>query len=359
MREERHRRRKNRRSGEREKRERENMWRGQLCGVRRLLRLRRAESECRGAYSASRSLASSAGASAPKPGERLRRLVREAELEKSPVQIVGAINAYSALMAEKKGFKALYLSGGGVAISSLGVPDLGITTLEDVCIDARRITRACPDTPLLVDIDTGFGTTIFNVRRTIQDLEALGVAGVHMEDQVVAKRCGHRPNKQIVTTQEMVHRITAAIDGRTDPSFFIMARTDALATEGLEASIERCKKYVEAGADALFIEAVTELDQYKSFAKEIPGVPLLANLTEFGKTPLFSLQELADADVSMALYPLSAFRAMSKGADKVFETLMNEGSCVPCMDHLHTREQTYAVIDYHKHEKMLDKFQAE
>jgi methylisocitrate lyase len=261
-------------------------------------------------------------------------------------------------MAEKKGHKALYLSGGGVAISSLGVPDLGITTLEDVAIDARRITRACPDTPLLVDIDTGFGTTIFNVRRTVQDLELMGVAGVHMEDQVVAKRCGHRPNKSIVSTEEMVHRITAAIDGRQDPSFLIMARTDALATEGLEASIERCKKYVEAGADALFVEAVTELDQYRAFAKALPGVPLLANLTEFGKTPLFSLPELASVDVSMALYPLSAFRAMSKAADTVFETLKKEGSCVPCMDVLHTREQTYAVIDYHKHEQMLDKFQS-
>ena len=212
---------------------------------------------------------------------------------------------------------------------------------------------------MLVDIDTGFGTTIFNVRRTIEDLESIGVAAVHMEDQVVAKRCGHRPNKQIVSTQEMVHRITTAVDARKDPSFFIMARTDALATEGLDSSIERCKAYVASGADALFVEAVTEISQYKAFAEALPGVPLLANLTEFGKTPLFGLGELAEAEVSMALYPLSAFRAMSKAADVVFETLEKEGSCLPCMDTLHTREQTYAVIDYHKHEKMLDKFQAE
>jgi len=226
-------------------------------------------------------------------------------------------------------------------------------------VDARRITRACPDTPLLVDIDTGFGSTIFNVGRTIEDMEAIGVAGVHMEDQVVAKRCGHRPNKQIVSTQEMIHRITAAVDARRDPNFFIMARTDALASEGLEAAVERCKQYVEAGADALFVEAVTELSQYEAVAKALPGVPLLANLTEFGKTPLWGLDELAKVNVDIALYPLSAFRAMSKAADIVFETLHKEGSCVPCMETLHTREDTYAVIDYHKHEQMLDKFQSE
>mmetsp|Transcript_27333 Transcript_27333/g.57905 ORF Transcript_27333/g.57905 Transcript_27333/m.57905 type:complete len:339 (+) Transcript_27333:73-1089(+) len=312
-----------------------------------------------GAGGARAAMSSSAGGSSDlTPGARLRALVQDAASSKQPLQIVGAINAYSALMAEKKGFKALYLSGGGVALSSLGVPDLGITTLEDVCIDARRITRACPATPLLVDIDTGFGTTIFNVRRTIQDVEAAGVAGVHMEDQVVAKRCGHRPNKQIVSTEEMVHRITAAVDARANPDFFIMARTDALATEGLASSIERCKAYVAAGADALFIEAVTELDQYKAFSEAIPGVPLLSNLTEFGKTPLWSLPELAESGACMALYPLSAFRAMSKGADTVFSTLLDKGSVKPCMDALHTREQTYEVIDYHKHEQMLDKFQS-
>lgn len=312
-----------------------------------------------GSRTTTRSVAPAGGSGeGSSPGAALRALVSQASAEKKPLQIVGAINAYCAQMAEKKGFKALYLSGGGVALSSLGVPDLGVTTLQDVAEDARRITRACPDTPLLVDIDTGFGTTIFNVRRTIQDMEALGVAGVHMEDQVVAKRCGHRPNKQIVSTQEMVHRITAAVDGRTDPSFFIMARTDALATEGLAPSIERCKRYVEAGADALFVEAVTSLDQYQAFSEALPGVPLLANLTEFGKTPLFSLEELASARVDMALYPLSAFRAMSKAADLAYETLAAEGTILPCMDALHTREDTYAVIDYHKAEEMLDKFQA-
>jgi len=224
-------------------------------------------------------------------------------------------------------------------------------------VDARRITRQTT-APLLVDIDTGFGTTIFNVQRTIEDMEAAGVAGVHMEDQVVAKRCGHRPNKQIVSTEEMVHRITAAVDARRDPSFFIMARTDALASEGLEASVERCKHYVAAGADALFVEAVTDLQEYKAFSEALPGVPLLSNLTEFGKTPLWSLDELSKVGVSMALYPLSAFRAMSKAADGVFETLKEQGSCVPCMDHLHTREQTYQVIDYHAWEKKLDKFQS-
>mmetsp|Transcript_5454 Transcript_5454/g.14223 ORF Transcript_5454/g.14223 Transcript_5454/m.14223 type:complete len:317 (-) Transcript_5454:25-975(-) len=302
--------------------------------------------------------AAAAGGDAPTPGQRMRALVKEAQEDKKPLQIVGTINAYCALMAEKKNFKALYLSGGGVAISSLGVPDLGVTALADVAEDARRITRVCPDTPLLVDIDTGFGPSIFNVKRTIEDLEAVGVAGVHMEDQVVAKRCGHRPNKQIVSTEEMVHRITAAVDGRRDPSFFIMARTDALATEGLEASIARCKEYVAAGADALFVEAVTELSQYQAFANELPGVPLLANLTEFGKTPLWSLPELGASHVAMALYPLSAFRAMSKAADKVFETLIQEGTQVPAMDTLHTREQTYEVIDYHKHEQTLDKYQS-
>ena len=304
------------------------------------------------------SAAMSTTASTPSPGARLRALVASASAEGGrPLQIVGAINAYCALMASRKGHEALYLSGGGVAISSLGVPDLGISTLSDVVEDARRITRVCPDTPLLVDIDTGFGPSVFNVARTVEDLEAVGVAGVHIEDQVVAKRCGHRPNKQIVSTAEMCHRIVAACDARRDPAFLIMARTDALASEGLEASIARCKAYVDAGADALFIEAVTDLDQYATFAEALPGVPLLANLTEFGKTPLWSLEELSRAKVCMALYPLSAFRAMSKAAEGVFASLRAEGSVVPVMDTLHTREQTYEVIDYHAHEKVLDKFQ--
>jgi len=270
----------------------------------------------------------------------------------TPLQIIGAINANHALLAQKAGYKAIYLSGGGVSAGSLGLPDLGISQLEDVLIDARRITDVC-DLPLLVDIDTGFGSSAFNIARTIRSLEKVGVAAVHMEDQVGAKRCGHRPNKELVTTSEMVDRIKAAVDARTDPDFIVMARTDAIASEGLDAAIERSQRYVEGGADMIFAEAVTNLADFAKF-KAATKVPVLANITEFGKTPIFTLEELRSVGVDIALYPLSAFRAMNKAADNVYRTIRTQGTQQTLIEQMQTREELYASINYHAFEQKLD-----
>ena len=270
----------------------------------------------------------------------------------TPLQIIGAINANHALLAQKAGYKAIYLSGGGVSAGSLGLPDLGISQLEDVLIDARRITDVC-DLPLLVDIDTGFGSSAFNIARTIRSLEKVGVAAVHMEDQVGAKRCGHRPNKELVSTLEMVDRIKAAVDARTDPDFIVMARTDAIASEGLDAAIERSQRYVEGGADMIFAEAVTSLADFAKF-KAATKVPILANITEFGKTPMFTLEELRSVGVDIALYPLSAFRAMNKAADNVYRTIRAEGTQQQLIEKMQTREELYASINYHAFEQKLD-----
>ena len=276
---------------------------------------------------------------------------REALTNEAPLQIAGAINAYCAMLARDSGFKSIYLSGGGVANASYGLPDLGMTSLDNVLTDAKRITDTV-DTPLLVDIDTGWGHA-FNIARTIKQMISAGVAAVHMEDQFAAKRCGHRPNKQIVSTQEMCDRIKAAVDARTDDSFVIMARTDALASEGYEAAIERACAYIEAGADMIFPEAMLELEQYKKF-KAAVNVPILANITEFGKTPLFTTQELAGADVDMVLYPLSAFRAMSQAALNTYQTLRNEGTQKDITDTMQTREQLYQHLHYHEYEDKMD-----
>jgi methylisocitrate lyase len=276
---------------------------------------------------------------------------REALQVEKPLQVVGTINAYSALLAEKAGFRAIYLSGGGVAAASLGVPDLGITTLEDVLVDARRITDAC-GLPLLVDVDTGFGSA-FNIARTVRSLIKAGAAALHMEDQLQAKRCGHRPGKSLVATEEMVDRIKAALDARSDPHFVIMARTDALAVEGLPAALERARRYVEAGADMIFAEAVGNLVDYTTFVR-VCGVPVLANITEFGKTPLFTTHQLAEAGVSLVLYPLSAFRAMSAAALRVFETLRREGSQASVVSAMQTRAELYEVLNYYAYEEKLD-----
>lgn len=249
---------------------------------------------------------------------------RNALDSETPLQLVGTINANHALLAQRAGYKAIYLSGGGVAAGSLGLPDLGISTLDDVLIDIRRITDVC-DLPLMVDADIGFGPSAFNVARTVKSIYKAGAAGLHLEDQVGAKRCGHRPNKEIVSTQEMVDRIKAAVDARVDDNFVIMARTDALAVEGLEAALERAHAYIEAGADMLFPEAITELSMYQQFVNHTQ-VPVLANLTEFGKTPLFTLDELRSVGIAIALYPLSAFRAMNKAAEQVYTTLRQEGT---------------------------------
>lgn len=273
----------------------------------------------------------------------------------SPLQVVGAVNAQHALLAERAGYKALYLSGGGVAAGSLGVPDLGITTLDDVLIDVRRITGAT-ELPLLVDIDTGFGVSAFNISRTVKEIERAGAAAIHIEDQVAAKRCGHRPNKEIVGVNEMVDRIKAAVAGRSNPDFSIMARTDAIANEGLDAAIDRAKQYVAAGADMIFPEAVTELDDYRRF-REAVGVPILANITEFGKTPLFTLTELRGAKVDIALYPLSAFRAMNKAAELVYKTIRTEGTQQHIIQHMQTRDELYQVINYYEYESTLDRYQ--
>lgn len=269
-----------------------------------------------------------------------------------PLQVVGTINANHALLAQRAGFRAIYVSGGGVSAGSLGIPDLGITNLADVLVDVGRITDVC-DLPLLVDADTGFGASAFNVARTVRSLIRAGAAAVHIEDQVGAKRCGHRPNKEIVPTAEMVDRIRAAVDARTDPDFTIMARTDALAVAGLPQAIERARAYVEAGADMIFPEAMTRLEMYAEFAQAVQ-VPILANITEFGQTPLFTVTELAGAGVSLVLYPLSAFRAMNKAAQNVYETLRREGTQRSVVPQMQTRMELYDVIGYHDFERKLD-----
>ena len=281
------------------------------------------------------------------------RAFRSAIKEESPLQVIGAINANHALLAKRAGYKAIYLSGGGVSAGSLGLPDLGISNLEDVLTDARRITDVC-SLPLLVDIDTGFGASAFNVARTIKSMERAGVAAVHMEDQVGAKRCGHRPNKEIVSVQEMVDRIKAAVDARTDENFVVMARTDALAVEGLNAAIDRALQCVEAGADMIFPEAVTQLDQYQAFVQQTK-VPVLANITEFGSTPMFTLEELKSVDVAIALYPLSAFRAMNKAAENVYASIRKNGTQQEVLHTMQTREELYASINYHSYESALDR----
>ncbi|AAQ59729.1 methylisocitrate lyase [Chromobacterium violaceum] len=281
------------------------------------------------------------------PGQRFRQAVAA----EKPLQVVGAINAYAARLAEHSGFKALYLSGGGVAASSCGIPDLGITTLEDVLIDARRITDNT-DLPLLVDIDTGWGGA-FNIARAVRSLEKAGVAAVHIEDQVQQKRCGHRPNKAIVPQDEMVDRIKAATDARRDANFVIMARTDALAVEGLDAAIARAIACVEAGADMIFPEAMTDLAMYKRFAEAVK-VPVLANITEFGATPLYTTEELAENGVSLVLYPLSAFRAMSQAALEVYGAIRRDGTQQAVLDKMQTRMELYDHLGYHEYEKKLD-----
>lgn len=282
------------------------------------------------------------------PGQRFR----DAVIEESPLQVIGAINANHALLAQRAGFKAIYLSGGGVAAGSLGLPDLGITGLEDVLIDVRRITDVC-DLPLLVDVDTGFGSSAFNVARTVKSMIKAGAAAIHIEDQVGAKRCGHRPNKEIVTQQEMVDRIKAAVDARTDDSFVIMARTDALAVEGLNSALDRAAACVEAGADMVFPEAITELDMYKLFAERV-NAPILANITEFGATPLFTVDELRTANVGLVLYPLSAFRAMNKAAENVYNAVRRDGTQKNVIDTMQTRMELYDRINYHAFEQSLD-----
>ncbi|HEI9728565.1 MULTISPECIES: methylisocitrate lyase [Serratia] len=277
---------------------------------------------------------------------------RQALSKEKPLQIAGAINANHALLAQRAGFQAIYLSGGGVAAGSLGLPDLGISTLGDVLTDIRRITDVCP-LPLLVDVDSGFGASAFNVARTVRSVSKAGAAALHIEDQVGAKRCGHRPNKAIVSTGEMVDRIKAAVDARSDPDFVIMARTDALAVEGLEAAIERAQAYVAAGADMLFPEAITELGMYRRFA-EATQVPILANITEFGATPLFTTDELRSAQVDMALYPLSAFRAMNRAAERVYRALREEGTQKSVIDTMQTRNELYESINYYLFEEKLD-----
>ena len=268
-----------------------------------------------------------------------------------PLQVAGAINAYAALLAERAGFKALYLSGAGVANASFGLPDLGMTSLNDVCEDIRRISGAT-ELPLLVDADTGWGAA-FNISRTVAEMIRAGAAGMHIEDQVAAKRCGHRPGKELVDDAEMCDRIKAAVDGRTDPKFVIMARTDAHAVEGQQAAVDRALKYVEAGADMIFAEALATLDEYKQFTQAVE-VPVLANITEFGKTPLFTTRELGDAGVRLALYPLSAFRAMSKAAERVYGELRKQGTQKGVLDTMQTRAELYDVLGYMDYEKKLD-----
>ena len=285
-------------------------------------------------------------------GQSQGKKLREAIASNNPLKIVGTINAYSALLAEKEGHNAIYLSGGGVAASSLGVPDLGISSLQDVLIDVERITNVT-SVPLLVDADTGWGGA-FNIARTVKSFINYGAAGLHIEDQVSQKRCGHRPNKEIVSTEEMVDRIKAAVDAKTDEDFVVMARTDALANEGLDAAIERAFAYQEAGADALFPEAFIELDQYKELKKSV-NIPILANITEFGKTPLFGCEELSQSGVDMVLYPLTAFRAMSKAAEEVFKEIKKSDNLESLIKNMQTRDALYDVLDYHSFEDKLDK----
>ncbi|AEY01740.1 2-methylisocitrate lyase [Oceanimonas sp. GK1] len=282
------------------------------------------------------------------PGKRFRQAVANHR----PLQVVGTINAYCAMMAEQVGHQAIYLSGGGIANASYGLPDLGITTLNDVLEDVRRVTAAS-GLPLLVDIDTGFGGA-FNIARTIKEMERAGAAAVHLEDQVAQKRCGHRPNKAIVSQGEMVDRVKAAVDARTDDNFVIMARTDALAVEGMDAAIARAIACVEAGADMIFPEAINTLEQYRQFADAVK-VPILANITEFGQTPLFSTDELAECGVSMVLYPLSAFRAMNQAALNVYQHLLQDGHQRQVVDSMQTREQLYHYLGYHDYENKLDR----
>ena len=277
---------------------------------------------------------------------------RQALKEERPLQIPGTICAYHALMAKRVGYKAIYLSGGGVAAGSLGMPDLGISNLDDVLTDIRRITDVC-DLPLLVDVDTGFGASAFNVARTTRSLIKFGAGAMHIEDQVGAKRCGHRPGKELVSKDEMCDRIKAAVDARSDPAFVIMARTDALASDGLDRALERADAYVAAGADMIFPEAITELAMYKKFAAAVK-VPILANITEFGSTPLLTVDELRSADVAMVLYPLSAFRAMNKAALRTYETLRKSGTQKTLLPDMQTREELYDIIGYHDYEKKLD-----
>jgi methylisocitrate lyase len=277
---------------------------------------------------------------------------RAALAAEKPLQVPGAICAYHAILAEKSGYRAIYLSGGGVAAGSLAVPDLGISSLDDVLTDVRRITDAS-SLPLLVDVDTGFGASAFNIARTVKSLIKFGAAAMHIEDQVGAKRCGHRPNKELVSKAEMVDRIKAAVDARTDPDFVVMARTDALAVEGLPAAIDRARACVEAGADMIFPEAITDLAMYRQFAEAV-GVPVLANITEFGATPLYTLDELRSANVAIALYPLSAFRAMNKAALEVYRTLRREGTQKSVLDAMQSRAELYEFLGYHAFEQKLD-----
>lgn len=286
------------------------------------------------------------------PGKKFRMALKASQ----PLQVVGTINAYSAMMAQQIGHQAIYLSGGGVANASYGLPDLGMTSLNDVLTDVQRITSAC-DLPLLVDIDTGWGGA-FNIAKTVKDMEKAGAAAVHMEDQVAQKRCGHRPNKEIVSTAEMVDRIKSAVDARTDPDFFIMARTDAFAQEGLEAAIARAQAYVEAGADGIFAEAIQTEAHYKAFCEAL-NVPVLANITEFGKTELWNKAQLADWGVAMVLYPLSAFRAMSKAAELVYQSILENGDQKAVVDNMQTRMELYDYLGYHDYEKKLDELFAQ
>ncbi len=283
----------------------------------------------------------------PSPGLRLRDALKG----ERPLQIAGAINAYSAMQASRAGFKALYLSGAGVANASYGLPDLGITSLNDVLEDANRITAACP-LPLLVDIDTGWGTEL-TIQRAIRELERAGVAGIHMEDQVAAKRCGHRPGKQLVDVEEMQARLKAAVSSRRNPEFVIMARTDAVNVEGLSAAITRANAYLSSGAEMIFAEAVESLHDFRKFCEAVDA-PILANMTEFGRTPAFNLAELKSAGVSMALYPLTAFRAMNAAARMAYDTIRQEGSQASIISELQTREQLYEVLDYHSAENRID-----
>jgi methylisocitrate lyase len=283
------------------------------------------------------------------PGSRLRRAIKE----EMPLQMVGTINAFCSLLAEAAGFRSIYLSGAGVANASFGLPDLGITTVNDVAEDVRRITAAT-DLPLMVDADTGWGNA-FNIARTVRELVRAGAAGCHLEDQVQAKRCGHRPNKELVDAPEMVDRIKAAVDGKIDSTFVLMARTDAVAAEGVELALERCEQYVEAGADLIFAEAVTTLDDYRRFTQRL-CVPVLANLTEFGKTPLFSLGELRACGVGIVLYPLSAFRAMAAAAETVYGAIRAAGSQREALAQMQTRDRLYEILNYHQFESKLDSF---
>lgn len=288
------------------------------------------------------------GAAAASAGLRLRAAVAA----EKPLQVIGTINAYHARLAERVGYRAIYLSGGGVAAGSLGVPDLGISGLDDVLTDVRRITDVCT-LPLLVDVDTGFGASAFNIARTVKSLIKFGAAGMHIEDQVGAKRCGHRPNKELVTQQEMVDRIKAAADARTDAAFVVMARTDALAVEGLQSAVDRACACVEAGADMIFPEAITDLGMYRRFADAV-GVPILANITEFGKTPLFTVDELREAGVAIALYPLSAFRAMNAAALRVYQAVRRDGTQQGVLELMQSRDDLYDYLDYHAYEHKLD-----